>query len=187
MLDQLGPASGTCVAGGDDETRQGPVNRKVWVVIGDGEVLGGIVRTIDPITHIGSRGQRLEAMQETRRDIQMPKVVVVEQECLQLTKRRRIPSNVDQHVVNGAVGAADQLRLAAPRASVHSTDRSLHRTRLGVLNEGCRDSRPAEVVVEYGRVECPGEQSAVVVERLRGENENVRKVGRFDTHTAMLS
>jgi hypothetical protein len=25
------------------------------------------------------------------------------------------------------------------------------------------------------------------VERLRGENENVRKVCRFDTHTAMLS
>ncbi len=187
MREQFRPAAGTCIAGRDDRDRQGPVNRKVWVVIGDGQVLGGIVRAIDPIANIGSRGQRLEAMQEARRNVEMPKGVVVEQKCLQLTKRRRIPSDVDQHVVNGAVGTADQFRLPAPRAPVHSADSSLHRARLGVLNERRRGSWPAEVVVENVRVEGPGEQSAVVVERLRGENENVRKVGRFDTHTAMLS
>ena len=70
---------------------------------------------------------------------------------------------------------------------MHSADSSFHRARLGVLNERRRNPGPAEVVVEDGRVECPGEQSAVVVERLRSENENVRKVGRFDAHTAMLS
>ena len=48
-------------------------------------------------------------------------------------------------------------------------------------------SRPAEVVVEDVRVERPGEQSAVVVERLRDEDENVREVGLFDTHMEMLS
>ena len=186
MREQFNPAAGTCVAGGDDRDRQGPVNRKVWVVVGDAQVLGGIMRTIDPIANIGSRGQRLEAMQEARRNIEMPKGVVVEQKCLQLTKRRRIPPNVDHHVVNGAVGAADQLRLAAPRAPVHSADSSLHRARLGVLNERRRGSRPAEVVVENVDVEGPGEQSAVVVERLRNEDENVRKIRFLDAHRAML-
>ena len=45
------------------------------------------MRTIDPIAHIGSRGQRLEAVQEAGRHVQMPKVVVVEQECLLLGRR----------------------------------------------------------------------------------------------------
>ena len=119
MLDQLGPASGACVAGGDGRDRQGPVNRKVWVVVGDGQVLGSIMRTIYPITNIGSCGQCLEAMQEARRNVEMPKVVVVEQKCLQLTKRRRLPSNVDQHVVNGAVARSGPA--SPPRApSAHA-------------------------------------------------------------------
>ena len=186
MREQFNPAAGTCVAGGDDRDRQGPVNRKVWVVVGDGQVLGGIMRTIDPIANIGSRGQRLEAMQEARRNIEMPKGVVVEQKCLQLAEGRRILSDVDQHVVHGAVGAADQLRLPAPRAPVHAADSSLHRARLGVLNERRRGPWPAEVVVENVRVEGPSEQSAVVVERLRGEDENVRKVRFLDAHRVML-
>ena len=70
---------------------------------------------------------------------------------------------------------------------MHAADYALGRTGLGVLHERSGGARCAEVVVENVRVEGPGEQSAVVVERLRGENENVRKVGRFDTHTAMLS
>ena len=44
----------------------------------------------------------------------------------------------------------------------------------------------AEVVVENVRVEGPGEQAAVVAERLRDEDENVREVGLFDAHRAML-
>ena len=50
-----------------------------------------------------------------------------------------------------------------------------------------RSPGTAEVVVEYGRVERPGEQAAVVAERLRGQDENVGKVGRLDAHTEMLS
>ena len=187
MREQFRPTAGTSVAGGDDRDRQRPVNRKVWVVIGDGQVIGGIMRTIDPITNIGSCGQRLEAMQETRRNVEVTKVVVVEQKRLLPTEGWRVPSNVDQYVVHGTVGAADQLRLPAPRAPVHAADYALGRTGLGVLDERSGGARCAEVVVENVRVEGSGEQSAVVVERLRGENENVRKVGRFDTHTAMLS
>ena len=63
----------------------------------------------------------------------------------------------------------------------------LRRTGLGVLHERSGDARRAEVVVENVRVEGPGEQSAVVAERLRDEDENVRKVGRFDAHREMLS
>lgn len=187
MLDQLGPASGTCVAGRHGRHRQRPVDREIRVVVCDGQVLGRIMGTIDPITHIGSCGQCLEAVQKAGRHVQVPKVVVVEKKCSLLAESRRIPSNVDEHVVNGAVGAADQLRLSASRASVQTADDSLYRARLRVLNERCRNPRSAEIIVENGRIERPGKQSAVVVERLRGENENVRKVGRFDTHMAMLS
>ena len=97
------------------------------------------------------------------------------------------PFDVDQYVIHGTVSAADELRLAAPRAPVHAADDSGRRTRLGVLNEGCRDPRLAEVVVENVRVEGPGEQSAVVAERLRDEDENVCEICVFDAHQAMLS
>ena len=187
MPKKLHPTSCPGVTGGYSRDRERPVDREIQVVVCDGQVLGRIVRTIDPITHIGSRGQRLEAMQEPGRHVQMPKVVVVEKKCSLLAECRRIPSNVDEHVVNGTVGAADQLRLSAPRAPVHAADYAPDRTGLGVLDERSRDARCAEVVVEKVRVEGPGEQATVIAERLRDQDENVRKVGRFDTHMAMLS
>ena len=49
----------------------------------------GIVRAIDPIADIGGRGQRLKPVQEPRRHVQMPKVVVVEKKCLLLAEGRR--------------------------------------------------------------------------------------------------
>ena len=70
---------------------------------------------------------------------------------------------------------------------MHAADHSLRRTRLRILHEGSGDSRHAEVVVEDIGVESPGEQSALVAERLRDEDENVRKVCRFDAHKEMLS
>ena len=59
-------------------------------------------------------------------------------------------------------------------------------TGLRVLNERCRGSRLAEVIVENVRVEGAGEQPAVVAERLRDEDENVFEVRFFDAHGAML-
>ena len=106
----------------------------------------------------------------------MPKVVVVEQKCLLLSERRRLSPNIDEHVVDGAVGAAHQFRLTAPGAGVHAADHSLGRTRLRILHEGSRHSRHAEVIVEDIGVESPGEQPALVAERLRDQDENVRKV-----------
>src|SRR5262245_39574013 len=110
MCKQLGPASGARIAGGNRRDRQRPVDREVRVVVRDGQVRGGIVRAIDPIANVGSRAQRLEAVQEARRNVQMPKIFVVEQECLLLAESGRVPSNINEHVVYGAVGAADKLR-----------------------------------------------------------------------------
>ena len=186
MPEQCGTASGTRIALGDHGDRQRPIDRKVRVVVRDTQVLDGIMWAIDPIAHVGGRGQRLEAVQEAGRHVQVPKVVVVEQECLLLAEGRRIPADIDQDVAHGAVGTADQLRLATPRASVHAADDSLRRTGLGVLNERCRDSWRDEVVVENVCIEGAGEQAAVVAERLRDKDENVCEVSFFDAHGAML-
>ena len=103
------------------------------------------------------------------------------------TESRRIPADIDQHVVDGAVCASHQLGFATPGSAVHAADDALPRTGLRVLDEGCRGSGSAEIFVEDARVERAGEQAAVVAERLWDQDENVGKVGRFDTHMEMLS
>ena len=62
MCEQFSPATRARVTGGDHRDRQGPIDRKIWVVVRDPQILRGIVRAIDPITHVGSRGQCLEAV-----------------------------------------------------------------------------------------------------------------------------
>jgi hypothetical protein len=145
------------------------------------------MRTIDPVADIGGRRQRLEPMQETGWHVQMTKVVVVEQKRFLLAECWRVPSNVDQHVMHGTVGAADQLRLARARTAVHAANDSLGRTGLGVLDERRRETRRAEVIVKDVRVEGPGEQAAVVPERLRDQDENVREACPFNAPLEMLS
>ena len=117
----------------------------------------------------------------------MQKAIVVQHEGLLPTKGRRVLADVDQHVVNGAVRATDQLGFAAPGAAVHPSDHSFGRTRLRILDKRGSGTRPAEVFVEDVRVEGAGEQAAVVPKRLRRENENVREIGRFDAHLTMLT
>ena len=187
MPDQGRPAAGGCVAGGDDRDREWPIDRKIRIVVRDPKVLGGIMRPIDAIAHIGERGQRLEAVQKSGRHKQMPKVVVVEQECLLFAKGRRRLANVDQYIVHRAVGAADQLRFPTARASVHAPDDAHGRAGLRVLHERGGASRLAEIVVEYLCVKGPGEQPSLIAERLRDEDENVGESGSFDAHGVMLS
>ena len=62
---------------------------------------------------------------------------------------------------------------------MHAADDALGRAGLRVLHERCGGSRLAEVVVENVCVEGPGEQPAVIAERLRDEDENVCEVGLF--------
>ena len=186
MCKQLRPASSSGVAGRDGRHRKRPVDRKLRIVVGDGEVFGRVMRAVDPIAHVRRRGQCLEAVQETRRHIQMSKLVIVEQKCLLLTECRRSRPNIDQHVVDGAVGAAHQLRLAAPAAAVHAADHTLGRTRLGVLDERSGQPRHAEVIVEDICIERAGEQAAVIAEWLRYQDENISQIGLFDAHMDML-
>lgn len=187
MHDQISPAACTRVAGRYRRSRQRPGDREVRVVVRDGEVLGGIMRTIDPIAHIGGRRQCLEAVQEAGWHVQMTKVVVVEQERLLPTECWRVAANVDKHVVHGTVGTPDQLRLATTRTAVHAANDSFGRTGLGVLDERRGEPGRAEVAVEDVRIERSGEQTAVVAERLWNQDENVRQVCPFYAHLKMLS
>lgn len=187
MAEQVGPAPGTRVAGGDHRYRKWPRYCKVRVVEGDGQVLGRVMRSIDPIAHIGHRAERLEAMQETGRDIQVPKLAVVEEKSLMPAEGRRVSTDVDQHIVDCAVGAAHQLRFASPSTTVHAADDSLHGTGLGVLDERGGVSRRANVIVEDVRIERPSEQSTFVAEWLRHKGENISEGRLFNTHMGMLT
>ena len=187
MLEQFGPASGAGIPRGDRRSRQRPVDRKVRIVVGDRDVFGRVVRAVDPIAHICGGGEHLKPVQEARRDIQMPEVVVVELERLLTPERRGIPSDVDQYVVYRAVCATNQFGLAATRAAVHAADNPLHRAGLGILNEHNCPTHRTEVSVEDVRVKRPGEQAAVVTERTGDEDEHADEFSLFDKHNEMLS
>ena len=145
------------------------------------------MRPIDPVAHVRGGGQRLKSMQNAGGYVEMAKVFVVEHESLLLSECRRFSADVDQHVVHGTVGTTDQLGFTAAGAPVHATDHALPGPGLGILDE-CRGSaRAFQVVVEDLRIERAGEQAAVVVERVRCENENVHQRRGFDTHKTMLS
>jgi len=186
MGEQVDPASGTRVAGGNRRRRQRPRYCKIRVVVGDGQIFGWVVRSIDSIAHIGARGKRLKAMQETGRHIQMPKIAVVEKKSLMLAEGRRVLSNVDQHIVDGTVGASHQLRFASARARVHAADGSPLGAGLGVLDERSGAPGRAEMVVENIGVESPCEQASLIAERLWDKDENIGEGSPLNTHLEML-
>lgn len=113
-------------------------------------------------------------------------MLVVEQERQPASEGGRSRPDVDHHIVNGAVRTSNELGLSAPAAAVHSPHHASRRARLRVLDEARRCSRVREVLVEDHRVEGPGEESAVVTERLGDHDENAGQVCLFDTHEAML-
>lgn len=126
-------------------------------------------------------------MKKTGGHIQMSKILVIKQECLLAAKGGGVRADVHQDVVHGAVGAAHELGFASSRTAVHAPDDSLRRTGLGVLNERRRNPGSTEVVVEDVGVERSGEQSTLVAERLRDEDQHTGEVCSFDTHMEMLS
>lgn len=186
MSEQIGPAPGMGVPVRDHRDRQGPRYREVRVVVHDTEVFSGVVRPVDPVADVGGQRDGLEAVQKAGRHVQMSEVVVIEEKGLLSSKRRRPGSNVDQHVVHGAVGASHQLRLAPPRSTVHSAHHSTHRPGLGVLHKGSGTACPAEGLVEQFGIEGTREQTPVISERLRAEKQDIREVGRLDAHRVML-
>lgn len=187
VSEQVRPALGTRVAGGNRRYGKGPLDRKIRIVIRHTEIFGWVVRAVDPITHVGHIGQCLKPMQEPRGYVEVTKIVVVKQECLLPPEGRRVPANIDEHVVHGAVCATDQLRLAASGSSVHSPDHAFPGSRLRVLDKRCGASRRAQIVVEDHGVERPCEQPPVIAEGLRSEDQDVRQRYGFDLHWAMLS
>jgi len=187
MREQFSPTAGIGVAGRYRRNRQWPIDREIGVIVRDGQVLGGVMGTIDAIADIGGRGECLKAMQETGWDVEVPKGVVVEKECLPSAEGRRSPTDVDQHVMHRSVRATYQFGFATPGASVHAADNALCRTGLGILHERRRGTRRREVFVEDLSVKCPGKQSAVVPERFWNEDENICEFRSFDAHREMLS
>ena len=75
------------------------------------------MRAIDPVADIRRRGDRLKAVQKTRRYVEMTKVGVVEQKRLLLAERWGVPTDIDQDIVNGAVGASDEFRPPPARSA----------------------------------------------------------------------
>lgn len=155
--------------------------------MGHADVLAGFVRAVDPVADVGRRGQCLKSVQETRRDIEVVKVVVVQAERLLGAESRRIPAHVDEDIVHGTVCTADELRLASTRATVHAADDAEHRPRLRILPKGCGGARRADASIEDVRIEGSREETTVISERLRYQNEDTVQIGLLDTHLAMLS
>lgn len=186
VRDGLLPTPRARVAVRNHGHRQRPRDRQVGIIIGHTDILARIVRTVYPIADIRSQGQRLEAVQKPRRDVKVSKIVVVEQECLLFAEGRRIPADVYEDVVHGAMRATDELRLATAQPAVHASHDTQRGPRLRVLDEGGGGARRADVTVEGLRVECSGEQPSIVTERLRYQNEDAGEARLLDAHEAMV-
>lgn len=186
MSEQLLPGARGGVAGrhGGDGLR--PLDRQIRIVVRDRDVLPRIVWTVDAIAHISCGSEGLETMQEPRRDVEVPELLVVEPERLPAPERGRIRSDVDDDVVDRTVGTSDELRLAASAATVHTSNHTAPGTRLGVLDESRRCAGFPEVVVEDLGVERPGEQATFVTEWVRHHHNYVSQLSLFDAHETML-
>ena len=90
---------------------------------------------IDPVTHVRDVAEYLEAMQQTRRDEQVPEPFVIETKRLVSTKGRRACATVNNDIQDRAVRAPYELGLAATQASMQSPDDSAVGARLGILSE----------------------------------------------------
>lgn len=185
-LDERRPRARFRVARRHDGHRQRPRDRQFGVVVCDAEIFGRIVRSVDAVADISRRGECLEAVQEAGRDVEVTKVGVVQAKCLLLAERGRVATDVDQHVVHRTVGTAHELRLAATRAAVHSSDHAFTGAGLRILLKRRSTAWLAHCCVEDLRVERSSEQSAVVAERLRNEDQDIGKFGGFDAHDSIL-
>jgi len=186
LADQLAPAARRAVTRRNDRWRNRPRDPEVGIVERDREILVRVVRAIDPVADIGGRRQGLKAVQKSPRHVEVKKVGVVELDRHLLAESRRIRPDVDDDIMDRAVGAADEFGLTAARPAMHATDCALHRTGLGILEERRAGARRAEVVVEDLGVERSGEEPALVEERLRDEHHEPGDIGLPDLHEAML-
>ena len=186
MTEQISPTPCACITAGHHGHRLRPRDGQVRIVVRDRDVLSGIVRAVDAVAHVRGRGERLEAMQKARRNVEVPKGLVVEQERLLLPESRRTAADVDDDVVNGPMGTTDQLGFSTARAAVHAPHGPLDRPGLRVLDEAGGDSGRAHVLVEDVRVEGSGEQSTGITGRQGYQDHNASELGRLNVHEVML-
>ena len=97
-----------------------PWNGQVRIVMSYGHIAVRSVKLVDPVDDIGDPGQRLEPVQESARNVDLGADLIVEQEGHDLAECRRAWPGIDNHIEHGAIGAANQLRLARPGSTVQS-------------------------------------------------------------------
>lgn len=140
---------------------------QLWVVVSYGDVFGWIMGPIDAVANIGVVSKDLKAVEQPRGDVQVPETLIVEAESFVLSKGWRIRASVYQDIVNGASGAAHQLRLTATRPPMQTADYAESGPGLGVLPE--RGGVDAVRRRDRG-IERSGEESTVVM--VRGGDEH---------------
>ncbi len=182
---QCPPTARGPITRGDRRDLSGPGQGEVGVVVGDGEVLGRVVRAVDAVADIGRLGEGLEAVQETGRDVQVAELGVVQQECLTTAESRRIGTDVDHDVVDRAMGATHQFGFPMTATTVQTADHATRRPRLRILHERGRCAG-TEVSVEDFGVEGAGEQAASVTEGFGHQKQHVGEFGLFDSHRVIM-
>jgi hypothetical protein len=91
------------VALGEQGGRERPRNPKLRVVESDGDVLGRVMRAVDPVGDVRGLGKRLKSMGTTGRDIDRLACVVSELEGLPSKEGRRVAPEVDDDIEYGAI------------------------------------------------------------------------------------
>lgn len=180
---QRRPRLGTRVPCRDRCDRQRPVDGKGRVVEADGDVLGGIMLSVDSVAHVGLFGQGLKPVQKTGWHVEVRESNVVYAEGPVLPEGRGVRPDVDQDVVHRTVRTPHQLRLSPSRSSVQPAQDAASRAGLTVLHEGVRCH---SVASRHCGVECPREQTSIIVHRIWYEDQDTFKVACHHVHEAMV-
>ena len=108
------------IAHAHDRRRCRPWDCEVWIVMSYRHVAVGSVKLINAVNDVGNLSQRLEPVEKSARNVNLSAVLIIEQESHDLAEARRAWPGIDNHIENGAMGAANQLRLAGPGSTVQS-------------------------------------------------------------------
>ena len=167
-----------------DRRRSRPRNREIGIVMPYGHIAVRSMELIDAVNDVGDFSQRLETMQEPTRNVDLGAVLIIEQEGPDLAEGRRTWPSIDNHIQNGTVGAANQLRLARTRSTVQSAAYALIGPRLVLLLETGRiDTRFGEDL----NVERTGKVTALVPDRRRSKDDQIVDLGPNDLHARQPS
>ncbi len=180
------PAARRPIARGDHGDRCRPGDHEIGIIVGNADVLGGIVRAVNAITHVGGH-QSLESVEESRWDVEVSELLIVETEGLMMAECRGARPDVDHHVVNDSVSAADEFGLAAAGTPVHSSDHPGRRARLRVLDESRCSTGTVEVRVEDLGVEGASEQSSIVAMHIGRHHKHICQLGGIDSHEVIVA